>query len=102
MHFIQLLSENVRQREDGHLEMPLPFKDGSPPILPCNRKLATIRLQHLKRKLKANQQFYDHYKAFMEDIINNCDAELAPKAAVGEVIWYIPHHGVITRRNLPS
>lgn len=30
----------------------------------------------------------------MEDIINNGDAELAPEAAVGEVVWYIPHHGV--------
>lgn len=30
----------------------------------------------------------------MEDIINNGDAELALEAAVGEVVWYIPHRGV--------
>lgn len=53
-----------------------------------------IHLQHLKRKLKANQQFHDHYKAFMEDVINNGDAEPVPEAVVEEICWYIPHHGV--------
>lgn len=94
VRFIELLSETIRQRPDGHLEMPLPFKGESPPLLPNNKKLATIRLQHLKRKLKANQQFYDHYKTFMEDVISNGDAELVPETAVGDVCWYIPHHGI--------
>lgn len=94
VRFIELLSETIRQRPDGHLEMPLPFKGQSPPLLPNNKKLATIRLQHLKRKLKANQQFYDHYKTFMEDVISNGDAELVPETAVGDVCWYIPHHGI--------
>ncbi|KAK0152254.1 hypothetical protein N1851_006383 [Merluccius polli] len=94
VRFIQLLSETIRQRPDGHLEMPLPFKGQSPPLLPNNRKLATIRLQHLKRKLKANQQFHDHYKAFMADVISNGDAEPVPETAVEEVCWFIPHHGI--------
>lgn len=66
--------------------MPLPFNGRNPPILPCNKKLATICLPHLKKMLKANQQFYEHYKAFMEDIINKGDAELALVPAVGEVV----------------
>ena len=94
VRFIQLLSENILQKEDGHLEMPLPFKGSSPPTLPNNKKLATLRLQHLKRKLKANQQFYDHYKTFMEEVIKNGDAELAPEAPARGIGWYIPHHGV--------
>ncbi|KAJ8390170.1 hypothetical protein AAFF_G00110440 [Aldrovandia affinis] len=94
VRFIQLLSENIQQKEDGHLEMPLPFRGSNPPLLPNNKKLATIRLQHLKRKLKANQQLYDHYTTFMEDVIDNGDAELAPEAPAGEIVWYIPHHGV--------
>ncbi len=94
VRFIQLLSENVQQRKDGPLEMLLPFKRCSQPSLPNNKKLAPIRLQHLKRKLKANQQFFDHYKAFMEDVISKGDAELAPEANSGEVVWFIPHHGV--------
>lgn len=94
LRFIQLLREGFHQKENGHLEMPLPFKSCSPPTLPNNKKLAIIRLQHLQRKLRANQQFYDHYKTFMEEVIRNGDAELAPEASVGDIVWYIPHHGV--------
>lgn len=94
VHFIQLLRENIRVREDGHLEMLLPFKGCSQPLLPNNKRLATIRLQHLKKKLKANQQLLDHYQAFMEDVISKGDAEPAPEAFPGEIVWYIPHHGV--------
>ncbi|KAJ7991630.1 hypothetical protein DPEC_G00285890 [Dallia pectoralis] len=94
VRFIQILSENIQQKEDGHLEMPLPFKGPNPPSLPNNKKLAIIRLQHLKKKLKVNQQFYDHYKACMEDVIDKGDAEPAPEVAVGDVVCYLPHHGV--------
>ncbi|KAL0154441.1 hypothetical protein M9458_048704, partial [Cirrhinus mrigala] len=93
VRFIQLLREGIQQKEIGHLEMPLPFKSYSPPTLP-NKKLAIIRLQHLKRKLRANQQYYEYYKTFMEKVIRNGDAELAPEASVGNIVWYIPHHGV--------
>ena len=87
-------SARIFSRKNGHLEMPLPFKGSSPPTLPNNKKLATLRLQHLKRKLKANEQFYDHYKTFMEEVIKNGDAELAPEAPAGGIGWYIPHHSV--------
>lgn len=42
VRFIQLLSDNITQRKDGHYEMPLPFKSTEPPLLPDNKKLATI------------------------------------------------------------
>lgn len=92
--FIQLLSGNIKQKEDGHYEMPLPFKGSTLPSLPNNKKLATIRLQHLKKKLKANKQYYDHYKAFMEEMIKRGDAEPVTTTPEGETVWYIPHHGV--------
>ena len=46
--FIQKLEE-IRQKEDGHIhyEVPLPFKNR--PQLHNNKKLARIRLEHLKR-----------------------------------------------------
>lgn len=31
VHFIQFLSDHLSQKEDGHLEMPLPFKNDTPP-----------------------------------------------------------------------
>ncbi|XP_055366070.1 uncharacterized protein LOC129604298 [Betta splendens] len=94
VRFVQLLSNSILQREDGHYEMPLPFKGSSPPSLPNNKRLALVRLQHLKKKLQANKQYYDHYTSFMEETISKGDAELAPSISEGETLWYIPHHGV--------
>ncbi|XP_030597267.1 uncharacterized protein LOC115788399 isoform X1 [Archocentrus centrarchus] len=94
VHFIQFLNEHIKQKEDGHYEMPLPFKGNSPPALPNNKRLATVRLQCLKKKLKANKQYYDEYKAFMEEIINKGEAELAPTASEEKTEWYLPHHGI--------
>ena len=94
VRFVQLLCGTIRQREDGHYEMPLPFKDNNPPALPNNNRLATIRLEHLKKKLKSHTQYFDHYKAFMEETISKGDAEPAPVSSEGDIVWYIPHHGV--------
>lgn len=76
------------------LRSPSLFKGSGPPVLPNNKKLATIRLQHLKKKLKANKQYFNHYTAFMEEIVRKGDAEPAPPFSEGETVWYIPHHGV--------
>ncbi|KAL6475780.1 hypothetical protein MHYP_G00168200 [Metynnis hypsauchen] len=92
VHFIQFLSDHIRQKEDGHYEMPLPFKGKGPPNLPNNKRLATVRLQCLKKKLKANKQYYVQYKTFMEETINKGDAEPAPTTSEGETEWYLPHH----------
>lgn len=92
--FIQLLSDKIRQKENGHYEMPLPFKGSGLPSLPNTKRLATVRLQHLKKRLKSNRQYYDHYMTFMDEIIKRGDAELAPPASEGDTVWYIPHHGV--------
>lgn len=94
VHFVKLLSSTITKRKDGHYEMPLPFKGSSPPMLPNNKRLAEARLQHLKRKLRSNRQYHDHYTAFMEETISKGVAEPAPPAHEGETIWYIPHHGV--------
>ncbi|XP_057707453.1 uncharacterized protein LOC130926540 [Corythoichthys intestinalis] len=48
----QFLSKKIRQK-DRHLEMPLPFKNYSPPPLSNNKRLATIPVQCRKRKLKS-------------------------------------------------
>ncbi|XP_054600468.2 uncharacterized protein [Nothobranchius furzeri] len=93
-HFIQFLSNHITQKEDGHYEMPLPFKGNSLPNLPNNKRLATVCLQCLKKKLKANKQYYDQYKTFMEETINKGDAEPAPTTSERETEWYLPHHGI--------
>lgn len=94
VRFIQLLSDNITQRKDGHYEMPLPFKSTEPSLLPDNKKLATIRLQHLKKRLKINERYKEQYKAFMKDMIKKGDTETASPATGQQTTWYIPHHGV--------
>ncbi|KAK0136962.1 hypothetical protein N1851_026828 [Merluccius polli] len=74
--------------------MPLPFKSTEPPLLPDNKRLATVRLQHLKKRLKNNEQYKEQYKAFMEDMIKKRDAEPASPVTGEQTTWYIPHHGV--------
>lgn len=59
--------------------MPLPFKGNSSPYLPNNKRLATVCLQCLKKNLKANKQYYDQYKIFMEETMNKGDAEPASR-----------------------
>ena len=93
MQFIEFLSDNITP-EDHHYEMPLPFKSTIPPVLPDNRKLAAIRLEHLKRKLKKDETYYEDYRSFMKEIINKRDADLAPEAGKEESMWYITHHRV--------
>ncbi|KAK7104060.1 uncharacterized protein [Littorina saxatilis] len=88
--FMNILSANVARDSDGHLQMPLPFK--KKPVLPNNYVLAAQRLEHLKKKLQRNTEYYNEYNEFMNDIIRRGDAEEAKETTGQE--WYIPHHGV--------
>ncbi|XP_059922876.1 uncharacterized protein LOC132468987 [Gadus macrocephalus] len=92
IHFMQLLNRTVHQNADGHLEMPLPFK--TRPQLPENKRLALVRLKHLKRKLDKNSKFKEDYVRFMEGLFNDGDAERAEDELVPGNVWYVPHHGV--------
>lgn len=94
VRFIHHLSANIKQMDNGHYELPLPFKCSGRPSLPNNKRLAIARLQHLKKRLKSNKQYRDHYNAFMDEIFNKGEAEPAPVISEGETVWYIPHHGV--------
>ena len=92
LEFVKQLEASIKQCDDGHMEMPLPFR--ARPELPNNRKLAMIRLRHLKRKLDRDERYKEHYMTFMEEVINNGYAERAPEDAPAGNINYIPHHGV--------
>ncbi|XP_060775250.1 uncharacterized protein LOC132885032 [Neoarius graeffei] len=94
LKFLSKLRENMSQRDDGHLEMPLPFKDERPK-LPDNRICAVHRLKCLERKLRRNETYYKDYVNFMHDIISRGDAEKIPEEETESgPAWYIPHHGV--------
>ncbi|XP_026124742.1 uncharacterized protein LOC113106917 [Carassius auratus] len=72
--------------------MPLPFKTS--PQLPNNKKLALVRLKHLKRKLDKDPQFKCDYRMFMEGVLRDGDAEIADEKLDMGNLCYIPHQGV--------
>nr|XP_055041009.1 uncharacterized protein LOC129428127 [Misgurnus anguillicaudatus] len=90
--FLNKLEENVKMNKDNHLEMPLPFRQR--PFLPDNKPLAVVRLQHLKRRFEKDKVYKEHYVKFMEEIIENGDAEGDLDEGKEGEKWYIPHHGV--------
>ncbi|XP_026136037.1 uncharacterized protein LOC113113774 [Carassius auratus] len=92
VQFLQVLKEGVYHNECGHLEMPLPFKTS--PQLPNNKKLALVRLKHLKRKLDKDPQFKCDYRMFMEGVLRDGDAEIADEKLDMGNLCYIPHQGV--------
>lgn len=92
--FINKLKEVIHKNVHGHYEMPLPFKER--PILPNNKQLAVVRLDHLKRRLAKDERYKEQYKEFMSEIIQRGDAEEVIDNGKGGETWYLPHHGVIS------
>ena len=91
----EIVSTGV-QRKEGHYEMPLPLRDERL-CLPYNKSLALHRLDYLKRRLKRDEIYRDHYCSFMKDMIEKSYAERVPAESIDRNdgrVFYIPHHGV--------
>lgn len=94
LQFLNKLKCGIKHKQDGHYEMPLPFKQDKPDI-PNNMSCAVQRLKCLERKLKRDKQYCTDYINFMQDIITRGDAEKVPEEELNNhPAWYIPHHGV--------
>ena len=90
--FLSKLNEGIRKNDQGHYEMPLPFKQR--PHLPDNRKLAEIRLSHLRRKFHRDEKYKRDYTTYMKEIIERGDVEEVSEDGTPGERWYIPHHGI--------
>ena len=90
----------IRQQEDGHYEMPLPFREE--PKMPNNKTVAINRLTKLKTRLDNDEQYRKDYVAFTNDLIERKYAERLPEQELSSNnghTWYIPHHGVYHPKN---
>lgn len=67
--FLNVLESNIRHRDDGHYEVPLPRKEEGLK-LPNNLTLALSRLERLKQRLKRDRKYREHYEAFMKEMID--------------------------------
>ena len=88
---MNITTGGIHKADNRHYEVPLPLCDENV-RLPCNRKLAEVRLKQLKRRLEIDQKYKEDFVTFMEKMLKNGQAEKAPKQY--ERAWYIPHHGV--------
>lgn len=85
------LKEGIRKNEQGHCEMPLPFKQRA--HLSDNKRLAEIRLKH-KRKFNKDEKYKRDYIAYMNNITERGDVEEAHNEGIKGEQLYIPHHGI--------
>ena len=92
--FVLALWNREVRHVDGHYELPVPWKNGRPDF-PCNKYMASVRLDSLLRKLERNQAI-DKYSENIEKLVSDGYAECVPTDCVPESgsVWYIPHHGV--------
>lgn len=94
--FLSIMEQGIRQREDGHYELPLPFREEGP-VLPNNKALALHRLNKLQTRLENNKKYHEDYVTFMDELIEKNYAERVPEnelANQDSSVWYIPHHEV--------
>ncbi len=90
--FLDKLKAGIRKNEQGHYEMPLPFKER--PCMPDNKQLAEVRLSHLKRKFSKDERYKEDYVKYMYDIIKRGDVEEVQDDGIPGEKWYLPHHGI--------
>ena len=94
LQFLDILQKGLTRVENGHLQLPLPFKHS--PKLPNNYSVAVKRFSHLKIKLTKNKNLHKEYTSFMEEVLQNDHAErVGPNQGASTAEWYIPHHGVM-------
>lgn len=87
--FMSKVTKGIRQKENGHYEVPLPFKTDNP-NLPINKQCAEHRLSSLERRLRRDKKYYEDYVKFMDNIIARGDAEKVPEQELdNEAAWYI-------------
>jgi hypothetical protein len=93
--FLALMEAETRQNDDGHYEMPLPFRDPGK-VLVNNKVMADDRLKSLIKRFRRDPVYHQHYVTFMNDLLQNDYAELVPEDELGDdtPAYYLPHHGV--------
>ena len=91
--FLQIMDGDYRRTEDGSWVAPLPFRQNRP-RLPNNKAQALKRAKALSSSLRRDPLKKQHFIPFMEGIISDGHAELAPPLKDGEECWYLPIFGV--------
>jgi hypothetical protein len=102
--FLKTMKEGIHVNKSGHLELPLPFKQGKDPILPNNEFPVKRRMKTTLGNLKKDSGKLEQSIKIMKKYIDNKHVEQIQekdlKTKEGKV-WYIPVFGVShPRKNL--
>ena len=63
-------------------------------MLPNNRRMVETRAQYLKRRFERDQNYFQHYKSFMDEIMSKVYAKQSDDTSQNGRVCYLPHHGV--------
>ena len=88
------MENSLRVADNGHYEMDLAWKENTG-ALPESKFMAEKRLNSLKKKFEASQDFKQKYTDTMEGYIKEGHASQVKGEETTEQSWYIPHHGVL-------
>nr|XP_034315803.1 uncharacterized protein LOC117685501 [Crassostrea gigas] len=91
--FLHIMDAGFQRTSDGKWQAPLPFRHCRP-VLPDNRSLALRRARSLDISLRCNHLKYEQIKEFMERLLMNQHAELAPELPMSVERWYLPMFAV--------
>ncbi|XP_071092752.1 uncharacterized protein [Haliotis cracherodii] len=93
--FIDMANKGIAE-VNGHFELPLPLRD--PDIeFSNNREQADKRAMGQRKKMLHDDEYHEHYTAFMDSLLSKGYAYKVPfdeLAPVPGKVWYLPHHGV--------
>ncbi len=98
--FLSIVSKQIRQQEDGHYVLPLPFKGIDRPEFPCNRRVALHRLSKLRDRFIRDPKYYSDYSKVMDKLLSQGHASIVDNPQYSDVgrAWFLPHHGVYQPR----
>lgn len=91
--FMEKMDKEMCQKSDNTWIAPLPFKEPRP-YLPNNKQEAVKRFLSLEKTFTRNPKLQEQYFAFMDKILRNGHAEIAPPLMDNEECWFLPTFGV--------
>lgn len=91
--FLEMMEDKFIKDDTNSWVAPLPFRTPRR-LLPNNREYAYKRLMSLRRTLDKKPDMQAHYIEFMQKILDNNHAEVAPPLQKDQERWYLPTFGV--------
>ncbi|VDI07788.1 Hypothetical predicted protein [Mytilus galloprovincialis] len=91
--FLEIMNKDMHKDKNDHWIAPLPFRSPRP-VLQNNRAHALFRARNLDRTLQRDVLKKYQFTEFMQGILEQGHAELAPPVTEHEECWYLPVFGV--------